>query len=304
MPEAKAKPKTLHQKLLEVQKTVTHLQKTTQSGDGQYAYVGSSQVLGAIREKMDEEGLLLQVQLIEHALHIDGAYSYLEKPQHFTEVVLEFTWVNVDIPDDRESFRWYGQGIDSGEKGVGKAYTYAEKYFLLKFLHVPTDKDDPDAHAAPIGGGKAAPRQQPAQQASGDGEFAPCPDCGAVLQVRTRKDGGQFVGCSGYPQCKFTCDVEKAPRPATEYDGKVNVDRLAEGEDIFPDEDGQHIIKNGGQCHAAIVALGIEDPEAALEEACEERFDGTVPDRDDISPRQWQELYDDIARKQKAAAAG
>lgn len=41
---------------------------------------------------------------------------------------------------------WYGQGVDlAGEKGVGKALTYAEKYFLLKFFHVATKKDDPDS---------------------------------------------------------------------------------------------------------------------------------------------------------------
>ena len=40
---------------------------------------------------------------------------------------------------------FYGQGVDiSGEKGVGKALTYAEKYFLLKFFNIPTDEADPD----------------------------------------------------------------------------------------------------------------------------------------------------------------
>ncbi|MNP04955.1 ERF superfamily protein [compost metagenome] len=40
---------------------------------------------------------------------------------------------------------WYSQGVDiAGEKGVGKALTYGEKYFILKFFNIPTDKDDPD----------------------------------------------------------------------------------------------------------------------------------------------------------------
>lgn len=290
-----AEAKTLHQKLLEVQKAVTHLQKGTRSGDGQYAYVSSSQVLGAIREKMDEEALLLEVQLVEHALHIDGAYSYLDKPQHFTEVVLEFTWVNVDNPEERESFRWYGQGIDSGEKGPGKAYTYAEKYFLLKFLHVPTDADDPDAQPAPSGGA------QPAQQPSADSTFGPCPKCGGELRTRRRKDGsGEFVACSGYPECKFTCNVEEAPGVPTEYDSEVDAGRL-EGDDPFPDEDGeQHVVKTEEHFTAALAALGIEKIEATYDWACARRFEGTIPDKADITPRQWQELYNDIARRQKA----
>jgi hypothetical protein len=41
---------------------------------------------------------------------------------------------------------FYAQGVDiAGEKGVGKALTYGEKYFLLKTFNIATDKDDPDA---------------------------------------------------------------------------------------------------------------------------------------------------------------
>jgi hypothetical protein len=37
------------------------------------------------------------------------------------------------------------EGTDFGERGVGKCYTYNEKYFLLKFFNIATDKDDPDS---------------------------------------------------------------------------------------------------------------------------------------------------------------
>lgn len=30
-------------------------------------------------------------------------------------------------------------------EGIGKALTYAEKYFLLKQFNIPTDNDDPDS---------------------------------------------------------------------------------------------------------------------------------------------------------------
>jgi len=35
-----------------------------------------------------------------------------------------------------------------------------------------------------------------------------CPDCDSRLHIRTRRaDGGQFVGCSAYPKCRFTADA-------------------------------------------------------------------------------------------------
>lgn len=37
---------------------------------------------------------------------------------------------------------------------------------------------------------------------------ATCPSCGAGLRVRQRRrDGHQFVACSGYPDCRFTSDL-------------------------------------------------------------------------------------------------
>ena len=35
-----------------------------------------------------------------------------------------------------------------------------------------------------------------------------CPKCGMTLSVKTRRsDGGPFVGCSGYPSCRFTQSI-------------------------------------------------------------------------------------------------
>ena len=36
-------------------------------------------------------------------------------------------------------------GMNAFDKGLGSALTYAERYFLLKTLHIATDEDDVDA---------------------------------------------------------------------------------------------------------------------------------------------------------------
>ena len=43
-----------------------------------------------------------------------------------------------------------GQQTDDISKAVGTAMTYNERYFLLKFLGLPTDEDDADAKGANI----------------------------------------------------------------------------------------------------------------------------------------------------------
>ena len=137
----------IYQKLIEVRKTVPYLQK--ESKGYQYNYCGSSQVLSAVRAKMDELGLLLVPRVLSHTLHPKGE---ADAKEHLTELEMEFTWVNAEKPEETIVCPWYGQGLDTGEKGVGKALTYAEKYFMLKFFNIATDKDDPDSFQEKSGG--------------------------------------------------------------------------------------------------------------------------------------------------------
>lgn len=136
----------IYEKLLKIKESVEYLKKA-QRGN-QYDFVSSSQVIAALRAKMNTEKLLL-VPNVE-----DAKFSaIIEKTSAkgnptadlLTEVFITYKWINAENPEETLSVRWYGQGVDTnGEKGVGKAYTYAEKYFLLKFFNIPTDKDDPD----------------------------------------------------------------------------------------------------------------------------------------------------------------
>lgn len=140
----------IYEKLIEVRKSVPYLQKG-ESGP-QFKYVSSSQVLANCKAKMDELKLLLIPQVLSNKV-TESTVEYVEKDRpkrtttYFTELEIEYTWLNVEKPDEKITCRWYGQGVDiAGEKGVGKALTYAEKYFMLKFFNIiPTDEDDPDS---------------------------------------------------------------------------------------------------------------------------------------------------------------
>lgn len=144
----------IYQKLIEVRKAVTYIQKADQGA--QYSYTGSSRVLAAVRDKLDELGLLLIPSVVGHNL-LESTVEFKDAKgdvskrttTYFTELEMTMTWVNAEKPDETIVSGWYGQGVDiAGEKGVGKALTYAEKYFMLKFFNIPTDKDDPDAFQA------------------------------------------------------------------------------------------------------------------------------------------------------------
>ena len=62
-----------------------------------------------------------------------------------TEVVMALEFINVDNPQERMIVGDYvGYGIDSQDKGPGKAYSYAIKYILLKTFGILTGEDDQD----------------------------------------------------------------------------------------------------------------------------------------------------------------
>ena len=129
----------IYQKLVEVRKSVPYIEKDSKGY--QFKYTSSSQVLTKLRTAMDEHGLLLIPRVLEYNLHMKDD----TRKEYMTELSVEFTWVNADNPEEKIVCPWYGQGLDTGEKGVGKALTYSEKYFLLKFFNIATDSSDPDA---------------------------------------------------------------------------------------------------------------------------------------------------------------
>jgi len=146
-------------KLLDVRRRVTAIIKDAHNKGQGFNYVSSSAVLNRLRPLLDDARLLLVPAVKGHASEALGK-------QILTHVDMDFMWIDVDT-GAQIVCPWYAQGADMGEKGPGKAYTYAEKYFLLKFFNVPTDADDPDGGAqdAPQSpqGGKGTPplRTQP-----------------------------------------------------------------------------------------------------------------------------------------------
>lgn len=134
----------IYEKLLEIQKSVDHFVKDMTVGEGRQAHkaVASEQVLEMIRPLLNDLKLLCIPSINAGRVQSDKTASGTTR--YFTELDMTMTWLDVES-GETHACPWYGQGTDlAGEKGVGKANTYAEKYFFMKFFHVPTSKDDPD----------------------------------------------------------------------------------------------------------------------------------------------------------------
>lgn len=146
MSKQKDQPKlNLYQKLVEIRKCIPYVHK---SADGYgYKYAQESVILGLIREEMDNQGVILY-QDMEECEFLPEVYVETKKGPMRTPAVrlrLKYTWINAENPEERIEATHFMQEPGADAKTIGAIMTYSNKYFLLKFLNVPTDKDDPDS---------------------------------------------------------------------------------------------------------------------------------------------------------------
>lgn len=201
----------IYEKLIEVRKAVPYLQKEVKGH--QYNYVSSSQVLSAVRRRMDEVGLMLIPTITNTKV---TAESDGKRTTYFTELWIDFTWVNAEKPDETVKSSWYGQGIDiAGEKGVGKALTYAEKYYLLKTFNIATDKDDPDSFQDKQEGTKGrrearkhAPAEKPPARQSATGDDSKPNWTAFWMAVRPLNLSNEFINTEA--SSFFNCSIKKS----------------------------------------------------------------------------------------------
>lgn len=140
----------LYQKINEVKKVVKAFTKDSKTeGKGSYKYISGTQILSAIKDKMEELQLLLLPVATEHQSYETFNYknSYGDNKTDFIVTgKISYEWINAENPEERQKVEWqyYGQQNDIS-KAFGSGLTYSERYILLKSLGVPTDDEDPDA---------------------------------------------------------------------------------------------------------------------------------------------------------------
>lgn len=124
--------KNIYQRINEVMKEVSYIQKGTKKVANQYTYTSHDQVTGALRE-----------HLIKHGIAVIPTILEMVQNGNMCIAKVQVNFVNIDDPKDLVSVTFAGHGIDAGDKGPGKAVSYACKYALLKTFCLETG-DDPD----------------------------------------------------------------------------------------------------------------------------------------------------------------
>jgi hypothetical protein len=127
--------KNIYQRIIGVMEDVEYIQKLDKKVNNQYRFVSHDQVTGKLHPALVKHGIVV-IPTVK-SLAVDG---------NRTTVCLDVSFVNCDKPEDLVKIESWGFGIDQGDKGPGKAVSYAFKYAMLKVFCLETG-DDPDNDA-------------------------------------------------------------------------------------------------------------------------------------------------------------
>ena len=115
------------------------------SETNQYKAVSEKDVLDAVKPVEAKHGIYsypIDREILREETQERETRSGIRK-ELFTRIRTIYRFINVDKPEEFIDTITYADGIDSGDKGMGKAMTYADKYALMKAYKISTG-EDPD----------------------------------------------------------------------------------------------------------------------------------------------------------------
>ena len=158
----------IYEKIQAVSLDVKNISKNMTVGGGAYSYkaVSDLDVTLAVKEAEAKHGIVsipIKQELIKSEVYrstkkesYNGRDTEKETFTYVDDIKMTVRIINLENPDEFIDIETYGKGIDTGDKGFGKASTYARKYALLNAYKIATG-DDPDKDASPEDGNHGKP---------------------------------------------------------------------------------------------------------------------------------------------------
>lgn len=146
----------IYQKMLKITselQTVAKNLTVNQTKTSSYKAVSERDILDSVKPLEGRYGIysypysreILESNLLESESTYNGQTT--KKTTFMTRIKTVYRFVNIDNPTEFIETTTFSEGIDTQDKGSGKAMTYADKYALMKAYKISTG-DDPDQEAS------------------------------------------------------------------------------------------------------------------------------------------------------------
>lgn len=142
----------IFQKMSEVTNLIGRVKKNLTvkvSEKQQYKAVSEVDIITEVKEAEYKVGIYsypLEREIIKDDI-ITTTSQYGEKNTFHIRLKTIYRFINIHNPQEYIEITSYSDGMDSGDKGFGKAMTYGDKYALMKAYKIETG-DDPDKEAS------------------------------------------------------------------------------------------------------------------------------------------------------------
>ena len=148
----------IYEKMSAITAELTAVAKNLQVGEGKSSYkaVGEADVLAAVKP-LEVKHKVYSYPFARRVIDTDtmttvSEYNGNKKETNklFLRIETVYRFVNIENPEEYIDITTYGDGVDSQDKAVGKAMTYADKYALMKAYKIITG-EDPDQNKSEEG---------------------------------------------------------------------------------------------------------------------------------------------------------
>lgn len=168
----------------ELQTVAKNLTVETSKGKG-YKAVSERDIIDAVKPLECAHGVYSYPMKREttDAQMLESDTQYGKKTTFYSRIKTVYRFVNVDDPEDYIDTEVFSVGIDSQDKGDGKAMTYGDKYALMKAYKISTG-DDPDQTAS-----EDTDYRKAATRAEKPREPIFCEVCGKQITDQKKRNG-------------------------------------------------------------------------------------------------------------------
>ena len=125
----------IYQRINAVMNDCEYLQKkAAQQGKG----IKYDEVIAMLREHLINHGIVMVIRQLsmECVNGVEGTKQKIYQGNY------ELDLINMDKPEEKVTHSVFSQGMDGGDKGPGKAHTYAMKTMLVKGFGLETGEDE------------------------------------------------------------------------------------------------------------------------------------------------------------------
>ncbi len=186
---------------------------TVQTGKSSYKAVGERDIIDAVKPVEHKYGVVsfpVSREILDDTMLESEGTDYKGNPvkrtTFYIKIRTKYRFVNIDKPEDFIETETISDGIDSGDKGGGKAMTYGDKYALMKVYKISTG-EDPDQKAS-----EETEYKQPLRQYATEAQIK-------TIKIMAEKAGLEIGAITKKPLEDFT--VEEATEMIIRLRGKL-----------------------------------------------------------------------------------